>query len=172
MDFVVSRSPVEQKFFELCGRVVAENELELYDLEYISHSMTLRLYIQNKETKTALIEDCVKIDRALDPFIESLEWMPAELILEVSSPGIYRQLKTKEHFANAVGADIALALNKKLGELVGAAKAGALASERKLVAKLLECVEDSINIGLNSEVMNIKFENIKKANIEVAINDI
>ncbi|MBP9673975.1 MAG: hypothetical protein KBD63_02685 [Bacteriovoracaceae bacterium] len=70
MEREVVRNELEQKFFELCNLVVQEQGLCLYDLFYNASSALLRLFIMNKKTGTALIEDCVKVDSALSPYFE------------------------------------------------------------------------------------------------------
>ena len=67
MELEIKRSNLEQKFFELTEKIVHENNYALYDVEYHSGSSTLRVFIMDPETKTAVIEDCVKVDRAFDP---------------------------------------------------------------------------------------------------------
>ena len=105
---------IEGKFYELCMEVVSSVNLSLYDMEFVKSNKTLRLYIMNENTNTATLEECVSVDRAFSPFIESHAWIPESLVLEVSSPGMFRKLKTYNHFVKAQGAMIDLYLSKDL----------------------------------------------------------
>ena len=98
MELTKNLSQTEQKYTELAMKIVAECDLELYDLEFVQGSSTLRVFIRDPKTNTAEIDDCVKVDRAFSPYCEDLEWIPDNFILEVSSPGVYRSLKRLDHF--------------------------------------------------------------------------
>ena len=113
MVFEIKRTGIEEKFFTICCEVVKENGYVLYDMDYIIGSTTLRLFIMDPNTNTALIEDCVKVDRALSPFFEE-DWVPESIVLEVSSPGVYRPLKTLSHFEAVKNEYILLNLDKPL----------------------------------------------------------
>ncbi|MFT6069299.1 MAG: ribosome maturation factor RimP [Bacteriovoracaceae bacterium] len=160
------RTGVDKRFFELCSKVVEAEGLHVYDMDYLHGSHELRLFVINPETNTAVIDDCMKIDRALTPFIEEEEWMPAELTLEVSSPGVYRNLTTLEHFENVVGQRVQLHLKQKLDEAELEGLPRKLKGQKKLIFLLTKVNEDSIDVELENISLNIKYDEIKKANLE------
>lgn len=49
------------------------------------------------------LDKCAEISRMLSPILDVDEPMSGEYILEVSSPGIERKLRKKEHFQASVG---------------------------------------------------------------------
>jgi ribosome maturation factor RimP len=163
------RTGVDKQFFELCSKVVEAEGLKVYDMDYLHGSHELRLFIFDPETNSAVLEDCMKVDRALSPFIEEEEWMPAELTLEVSSPGVYRNLTTIEHFKNVEGEPVQLLLKKKLDEELLEGLSRKLKGQKKFVVQLVEVTDDSLNIELENKNINIKFDEIKKANLEIEI---
>ena len=114
LDFRGVQTASEQTFFQRCQSIIEESGLELYDLQYEKCSGLLKVIIQNPTTRAATIEDCVGIDRALSPFMEEQkeegQWSPEKLTLEVSSPGLNRPLKSKKHFKQSVGKQVALKL--------------------------------------------------------------
>ena len=109
-----SLSAMEKKFLDMSLKVTEETGYYLYDMEYIKGSKTLRVYIADKETGSALIEDCVKVDRAFTDHVEAADWVPEDFVLEVSSPGVYRKLKTEEHFESAIDEIIFIETNEPL----------------------------------------------------------
>lgn len=158
------RNGIEKKFFELANQAVEALGFQLYDMDYISGSHLLRLYIMNPKTKSAVLDDCVSVDRAMTPLLEQ-EWVPSELTLEVSSPGIYRHLRTKDHFQMALGERLQLALKEPL--VIKGPKDKDI--KRQKVIGLLKSIDDtSIRLGLVPEdsEYEIKFEIIKKANLD------
>jgi ribosome maturation factor RimP len=155
MKLDIDKSGVEKKFYELALKLASENALELYDLEYIPSKGLLRIFIMNPETKTALIEDCAKIDHAFDPYLEE-SWVP-DFTLEVSSPGMFRSLKTKRHFEISIGEYVKLTL------------AQAVEGEMKLRAKLEDIKEDKLTINYKNKSLDVSFEQIKKAQLDPSI---
>lgn len=166
MELIQERSGVEGKFFTLCSKVALENGLELYDLEYVVGSKLLRLYIMDKKTKTALIEDCAKIDHALTPYFETETWMPDEVTLEVSSPGVYRGLRTLEHFSMAVDKNISVVLNKNLNGEDYKEMPRSITAEKKLKGKLKQVLDNKLELEIGKFLVPVTFDNIKRANLD------
>lgn len=161
---------VEKKFYELCSKLCSELNLEIYDLDYLKGSHTLRVFIMDPTTKTALIEDCSKLDRALTPFIEEEEWMPSELTLEVSSPGMFRHLSTVEHFKMSLDQDIQFTVKARLVSENFPGIPKSLQGERKVTGKLTSVSEDGICVVADDYELKIKYDDIKKANLEPALD--
>ena len=157
---------VELKFFNLCSKVVEEQGLNLYDMDYERGTQLLRLFIMDMSTGSAIIEDCVKVDRAMTSHVEEEEWMPAELVLEVSSPGLYRQLNTVKHFEDIVGQNVNLHTRKNIAEdkFPGAPKG--LKGNKKFIAKLASVSEEALGLEFGEFTFDLNFEDIKKANLE------
>ena len=166
MDIHRERIGVEKKFFHACEPVVQEAGYRLYDLEYITTSKVLRLYIQDPRTGSALIEDCIKVDHALSPVFETETWIPEEVVLEVSSPGVYRHLSTLEHFKMSVGEIISAVI---VGQLSAEQIAGApknFAGEKKFRGKLLELNEEGFTMEVKNFPLKLTYKQLKKANLD------
>lgn len=166
MDIFRERTGVEKKFFHMCEPVVQETGYRLYDLEYVSSSKVLRLYIQDPRTGSALIEDCVKVDNALSPAFENETWIPEEVVLEVSSPGVYRHLSNLEHFKMSVGEIIAVVIMGQLTDeqITGAPKG--IKGEKKFRGKLLEVNDEGFSMEVNNFPLKLTYKQIKKANLD------
>ncbi len=166
MDITQERSGLEKKFFLMCEPVVQEAGYRLYDLEYVSSSKVLRLYIQDPRTGSALIDDCVKVDNALSPTFESETWIPEEVVLEVSSPGVYRHLANLEHFKMSVGEIIAVVIMGQLTDeqITGAPKG--IKGEKKFRGKLLEVNDEGFSMEVNNFPLKLTYKQIKKANLD------
>lgn len=99
---------------------IAKNEgCKLYDLEFIGggQERVLRVYI-DKDTQNIDIDDCVNVSRALNLRLDTEDIMPAGAYrLEVSSPGVDRNLKKDWHFQKVVGQKIHIKLNQTFGDL-------------------------------------------------------
>lgn len=166
LKLVSERSGIEQKFFDLSTKVTNELSLDLYDMEWVTGTSDLRVYIMDPKTKTATLEDCIKVDRAFTPYFESEGWMPENVTLEVSSPGLFRELKNLAHFESAVGEDVVIVLNKAISEDQSADFPKSQRNNLKLKARLLETTPEKIKIELKDVKVEIPFEQIKRANLE------
>lgn len=172
MDIFKERIGLEKKFFLMCEPVILEAGYKLYDIEYISTQKLLRIYIQNPLTGSALIEDCVKVDNALSPSFESEDWIPEDIILEVSSPGIYRQISTLEHFRMSIGEFVSVVIMGQLSEdqLKGAPKG--LKGEKKFRGKLLEVGQDDFTLDVNHYSLKLSYKQVKKVNLDPDLKSI
>ena len=126
----------------------------------------MRVFIYNIETETATLDDCAKIDRALTPFIESEDWMPEELNLEISSPGIYRSLNSVEHFSNSIGKSLSVLLCKKLDSNSFSDLPKKLLNTKKINGLLIECNENEILLESKENKLRLQYSEIKKVNID------
>lgn len=166
MEIHRERIGVEKKFFHMCEPVVQEAGYRLYDLEYVNTSKVLRLYIQDPRTGSALIEDCVKVDHALSPAFESETWIPEEVVLEVSSPGVYRHLSNLEHFKMSVGEIIAVVIMGVLADEQTANAPKGFANEKKFRGKLLELNDEGFTMEAKNFPLKLTYKQIKKANLD------
>ena len=75
----------------------------LWDVEYVKEGARriLRITIDNEAGIT--IEDCERMHRAIDPVLDELDPIEDAYDLEVSSPGIERDVRTDAHIDACVG---------------------------------------------------------------------
>lgn len=65
------------------------------------------------------VEDCARVSRGLEPWLDELEALPARYVLEVSSPGLERPLGRRRDWERFAGEHVAV---KGDGVLVGRAR--------------------------------------------------
>jgi ribosome maturation factor RimP len=167
MDLNAEKNKIEKQFFDLCSGIVESESLVLYDLQFNQKSSLLKMFIMDEKTGSAVIEDCMRVDRAMTEHIENSDWMPDELTLEVSSPGIFRDLKTEEHFKTAIGQEVRLVLSNAYSEETEQELPKELQGHRKIVGCLLDVMDDGLTLLAMDEFrLFYNFKNIKKANLE------
>ncbi len=157
---------LEKRFVDLCDQILPALGLKLYDLEYNPHNGALKIFIMREDTGTALIEDCVRVDHALDPYIESETWMPEKLTLEVSSPGVYRHLSALWHFQKVVGQPIALVLRDPLDKVLEETPKS-LKGNKKFKAKLTQAEPEALVLDYRGTELRVPLKNVKRANVEL-----
>ena len=89
----------------LVSPIADEMGYYLWDVEFVKEGADkyLRITIDNEEGIT--IEDCERFHRAIDPVLDEADPISEAYILEVSSPGIERELKTEAHINACEGWD-------------------------------------------------------------------
>ena len=76
---------------------------KLYDIVTVKeHDRNIFRVLVTAENGISL-DKCAEISRMISPILDVDEPMGGEYILEVSSPGIERKLRKKEHFISSVG---------------------------------------------------------------------
>ncbi len=107
-------SKVEQGVWDLAAPIAEKEGCFLYDVEYLKEGgiWFLRVYA-DKEGGISL-DECEVISRALSEKLDQKDPIDRNYYLEVSSPGIERKLKHKEHFDRYLGETVDIGLYKAL----------------------------------------------------------
>lgn len=108
------REEYEKRTEELLDPIIKENNYELVDVEYVREAGTqyLRVYVDKEGGIT--INDCEKVNRKLSDLMDEYDFIEESYILEVSSPGLGRQLKKDKDFIRSLGKDIDIKLYKDI----------------------------------------------------------
>ena len=151
------REDYESRTEELLAPIAEVNQVEIYDVEYVKEGSDyyLRAYIDKPEGVNIL--DCENVSRALSEALDKADFIPDAYILEVSSPGLGRQLKKDRHFANSLNQEVEV----KLFE--------ALDGQKEFAGMLKAYDKDTITITEN-EGKEITFERTKIAVVRLAID--
>lgn len=82
---------------------VTELGYRIWDITYSKVGADYHLEITIDSDEGIYIEDCEKVHRAIDPILDECDPIEGFYYLEVSSPGIERELRTDEHISLSVG---------------------------------------------------------------------
>ena len=96
----------EAKTEALLKPIAEKHDIEIYDVEYVKEGSDyiLRAYI-DKEGGVCL-NDCETVSRALSNLLDENDFIAKAYVLEVSSPGLERQLKKDKHLQKSIGAEV------------------------------------------------------------------
>lgn len=99
----MSERPIETRIREIAAGLAAENGLEFVHSELVGArgSMTVRVFIDKPGGVSH--EDCSKVSKALDAVLDTEDLIPTAYILEVSSPGLERELYSLADFTRFAG---------------------------------------------------------------------
>lgn len=139
------------ELFNSFEQILNEHGYALYDLEFIKKSNILSVLIERVDGENINIDDCVKVSEILNQYLDSHEFYDEAYTLDVSSPGIMRPLKTKNHYQQQIGNEIEINLYQKDPKL----------NTKKVIGILEDVNEEGIVIDGN----HFSFKQITKANV-------
>ena len=135
--------------WELIAPVAEELFLRIWDVEFVKEGADYYLRITIDHPEGINIEDCERFHRAIDPVLDETDPIQQAYILEVSSPGIERELKNRDHVLMCLGDTVEIRLYSAQhgakvhrGTLVGMTEAGNVQIEQN--ETLLEFDADKI----------------------------
>lgn len=128
------------------------NELgyEIWDVTYSKVGADYHLEITIDSENGIFINDCEKVHRAIDPILDECDPIESFYYLDVSSPGIERELRTAEHISRSIG--------QKVEAKLFTAKDG----KRSIVGILSAFSEGNVTITADSGDVVLKQSEISK----------
>jgi ribosome maturation factor RimP len=151
------KEEILEKVRTIAAPLAAAEGLELVDIEFAGAGghPTLRLYID--KTGGVSLDDCTSVSRALSAALDVEDPIEGSYELEVSSPGLDRPLRTREHFQHFAGENVRV---KTYGPLESAG------SRKTFVGRLVGMEADYVVVDVEGAVFHIPLDLIAKANIE------
>lgn len=107
---------IEEKIETLLSDVIVNLGYELYDVEYVKEGKDyfLRIYI-DKENGISL-DDCEKVNNAIDGILEKADYIKDKYFLEISSTGVERTLRKDKHLKKSLGEKVEVKLFKQMNK--------------------------------------------------------
>ena len=151
------REEYEQRTEKLLLPIVEEYQVELVDVEYVKEagSWYLRAYLDKEGGFT--VDDCELVSRRLSDLLDEEDFIPDSYILEVSSPGLGRQLKKEKDFARSLGEEVEVKLYQAV-------------NRQKEFTGILEGYDDEKLILSFGEGENMEFRRAEIAMLRLALD--
>lgn len=134
--------------------VINDLGYSVWDIEYVKEGADFFLRFTIDHEDGVDIDDCEKVHRAIDPLLDELDPIEDAYHLEVSSPGVERDIRHDWHYEVLIGEKIELRLYAAVPEYPG----------KKSFVGILKCFEDG-NITLEADGTEyvIPFASVSKA---------
>ena len=146
----------EKNIFSLLCEPLKIAGFELIEVKIglMNTEKTIQLYIDS--TNGIQLNDCINANQITKNIFDKTNQLYMDYVLEVSSPGIFRKLKTPDHFKSSTGKRIKVHLNKKIEGL------------KTVTGDLQKCDDLTICIlqDTNGPDMIIPYSLISRANLE------
>ncbi len=148
---------IEEKVEKMIEPYLKDLEVELYAVEFITTSAgrVLRLYIDCNGGVD--LDTCEKVSSVISPVLDIEEPIPYSYHLEVSSPGVERVLKKKEHFKRYEGSRAVIRTREKIEW------------RRNFEGKIKKAEENYFLLVCDGQEYKIPYENVQQARLKVEI---
>ena len=142
----------EQQVEQIATPVAEKLGLEVEYVEYVKEGgiNILRVVVDRPQGLTS-IEDCENVSRLIDDEIEKKVDIKNEYTLEVSSPGLERQIKSDRLYKTYINEIIRFSLYKQVD------------GKKVIIGKIKEFNDDNIIVEEDSKLYDIDKKNIANA---------
>jgi ribosome maturation factor RimP len=146
---------VIERVHRLVGPVLLSGGLELVEVEYRreARGWVLRLYVDKEGGIT--LDDCAQISREIGRNLDVEDFITTPYILEVSSPGLTRSLKTEKDFMKYRDCLVKVRTNQPVE------------NRRQFTGRLRGVAEEGIQIEVDGKVFLLPLSFIAKANLDI-----
>lgn len=104
-----------EKLKELLAPILNEDDVELYDIVWISNEKTLQVSIMHHDG-TMDLDTCAKESEKIGDFLDSNDLFSDEYTLEVCSPGAEREIKNLDELDSMENAYVYVQLKESVKE--------------------------------------------------------
>jgi len=151
---MAKKEVVEQKTEQLLLPIITADEepIELVDIEYVKEAGRFYLRVYLDKPNGINIGDCERISRALSEALDKDDPTTEEYVLEVSSPGLGRQIKKEKD------------LNRNLNKQIEIHLFSAINKQKDFVGTLKSFDKDAIVVTVKEDDMTFERKSISKMN--------
>lgn len=142
---------IESKVEELLKPIIISIGYDLYDVIYEKEGKDYYLRIIIDKPDGIDINDCEKVNNTINDILDEADYIKEQYFLEVSSPGIERQLRKEKHYQSQIGNEIKIKLFKPIDK------------QKELIGILEEYNKDEITIKVDDKTIKINSKDIAVA---------
>lgn len=142
---------VETRLENLLEPIITNLGYTLYDIQYIKEGKNYYLRITIDKNGGISIEDCEKVNNAIDIPLDKSDIIKDSYMLEVSSPGIERNLRKSWHFEKQIGNIICIKLFKSINK------------QKEFTGILSEYNEQNLKLEIDGNLINFETKDIAVA---------
>jgi ribosome maturation factor RimP len=141
------------EIWQLVEPVIHVEGMELVEVEYRCepHGWVLRLFIDREGGIN--VDDCARISHVVSDLLDVADPIANQYHLEVSSPGLNRPLRKREHF------------QRYLGSIVEVRASMSINKRRRFKGKLIESSHEGVTIDCDGQLFDIPFDLLERARL-------
>ena len=97
------KKSIRETVREAVEPIITQLGYDIWDITYSKVGADYHLEITIDSPNGINIEDCERVHRAIDPILDECDPIEGFYYLDVSSPGVERELRTESHISRSVG---------------------------------------------------------------------
>ena len=151
---VLQMNDIEESLFQALNEIVEKKDMRVVNISIGGLTKRPSIQIIIDSIQGVSLDDCSFVSKVTDDIIKVNGYYDDDYNLEVSSPGINRQLFTLDDFRLYINSMVKIKLKKSVN------------NQKNILGKIKNIKIENIIIDLGQEEIEIEFKNIKKANIK------
>tara|TARA_B100001564_G_scaffold287224_1_gene250459 strand:- start:5022 stop:5474 length:453 start_codon:yes stop_codon:yes gene_type:complete len=145
---------IEESLFQTLNEIVEKKDMRVVNINISGLAKSPSIQIIIDSIQGVSLDDCSFVSKLTDDIIKVNGYYSDDYNLEVSSPGINRQLFSLDDFRLYESSMVKIKLKKPI-------------NNRKNILGIIKTIKsENIIVDMNEEEIEIEFKNIKKANIK------
>lgn len=142
-----------KKVIEIAEPIVNEEGCELIDAEFASDTGRKVLRITIDKEGGVQLGDCARVSHAVEDILEVEDAVSGRYSLEVSSPGLERPLRKREHFEKAQGHRVHVTTREKIDD------------RRNFIGLLKQLEGTTLIINVDGQDFLVPLDQVSKARV-------
>tara|TARA_B100001778_G_scaffold108803_1_gene89034 strand:+ start:1674 stop:2126 length:453 start_codon:yes stop_codon:yes gene_type:complete len=145
---------IKESLFQALNEIVEKENMRVVNISIsgVSKNPNIQIIIDSEDGVN--LDDCSFVSKVTSDLININNYFADDFNLEVSSPGINRQLFTIEDYVLYIGSLVKIKLKKQIN------------NQKNFLGKIRKVESETVTISANEREIEIEFDNIKKANIK------
>ena len=156
----MNKGLLTERIAGIAENAAGEENLELVHVEMLGSvkNPTVRVFIDKPEGVT--IDDCANVSRRMSAILDAEDFIPSSYMLEVSSPGLERELYSLKDF------------EKFAGNLAKVKTTQPVGGQKNLSGRIVEIKgEEIVFEDKTNGIVQFPYNTVAKANLEVAFEE-
>ncbi|HEY0427706.1 MAG TPA: ribosome maturation factor RimP [Pyrinomonadaceae bacterium] len=156
----MSQHSIDERIREIAARTAEENNLELVHVQAkgTKSNLTIRVFIDKEGGVTH--DDCARVSRRIETVLDAEDFIPSAYLLEVSSPGLERELYSLKDF------------EKFAGKLAKVRTHAPIDGQRNFRGRIRRVEGEQIEFeDKTCGIVRFPYETVAKANLEIDIEE-
>ena len=151
---VLQMNDIEESLFQALNEIVEKKDMRVANISISGLAKSPSIQIIIDSIQGVSLDDCSFVSKLTDDIIKVNGYYSDDYNLEVSSPGINRQLFSLDDFRLYKNSMVKIKLKKPI-------------NNRKNILGIIKVIKnENIILDVDQEEIKIDFKNIKKANIK------
>ena len=160
LNCVMNKGLITEKIGQIAETAAKEESVELVHVELVGSvkNPTVRIFIDKPEGVT--LDDCSNVSRRIGAVLDADDFIPAAYMLEVSSPGLERELYSLKDF------------EKYAGNLAKVKTTHPVNGQKNFRGRLAEVIgEEIVFEDKTSGIVRFPYNMVAKANLELDLDE-